>query len=246
MPLYPAAVKRLIPPGPHDPRISPRLAILHVDAGDTYDLHDYFATRSGGVESHFHIAKDGTVFQYRDTDHEADANSAANPFAVSIETQGLGSGEWTPQQLTAIKALLVWLAKTHNIPMRVANAWNGSGVGYHTLYMAEWAGGPRACPGPDRIRQFRDVLVPWFAAGTPTLTPEEDDMALSPEDKAWIDARLSAHSTHAQKWHEQRTLRSLAALLARKSDVTAAEIAAALPDALAADVAAELAKRLES
>jgi peptidoglycan hydrolase-like protein with peptidoglycan-binding domain len=36
--------------------------------------------------------------------------------------------------------------------------------------MQEWAGGPRACPGPDRIKQFNDVLVPWMAGGKPAAS----------------------------------------------------------------------------
>ena len=176
MAVYPAAVKRLIPPSTTDPRITPRVAILHVDAGgaDGEALARYFNGPSGGIESHFHIEYDGTVYQYRDTAYEADANWHANPFAVSIETQGKAEGEWTAAQLASIKALLLWLHATHGIPLTVPARWDGSGVGYHILHMDEWAGGPRACPGPDRIRQFHNQLVPWMTAGA-TLTPPEED-----------------------------------------------------------------------
>lgn len=164
MALYPAAVKRLIPPGSNDPRIKPRVAILHVDAGNNRDLHDFFRYRSGGIESHFQVAADGTVFQYRDTDFEADANHKANPFAVSIETQGLGEGEWTPQQLKSIMDLLVWLYHTHGIPLRKVRRWNGSGVGYHVQFGAPGAWTPvaKSCPGPKRITQFHTILMPWM------------------------------------------------------------------------------------
>ena len=172
MALYPAAVKRLIPPGFADPRITPRVAILHVDAGGATgeDLYRYFRDRSGGIESHFSIDYDGTVTQFRDTDWQADANMSANDFAVSIETQGKAAGEWTAQQLDAIKALLLWLSATHTIPLVKCPRWDGAGVGYHILFMSEWAGGPRACPGPDRIRQFNDVLVPWMGGGKPAAS----------------------------------------------------------------------------
>ena len=94
MAVCPFAVKRLIAPGSSDPRIEPRVAILHVDAGNASSLYDYFKNRSGGIESHFHIRKDGVIEQYRDTAFQADANLHANDFAVSIETQGFGEGEW--------------------------------------------------------------------------------------------------------------------------------------------------------
>ena len=109
MAVCPFAVKRLIAPGSSDPRIEPRVAILHVDAGNASSLYDYFKNRSGGIESHFHIRKDGVVEQYRDTNFQADANLHANDFAVSIETQGFGEGEWTPAQLASIKRLLLWV-----------------------------------------------------------------------------------------------------------------------------------------
>ena len=164
MAVCPFAVKRLIAPGDNDPRITPRVAILHVDAGNAYDLHDYFAYRSGGIESHFHVAKDGTIFQYRDTDYEADANYKANPFAVSIETQGLGHEEWTAKQLQSIKALLLWLKRTHNIPLQKCPAWDGSGVGYHIQFGSPgyWTNVVKGCPGPKRIAQFENVLVQWM------------------------------------------------------------------------------------
>lgn len=166
MPIYPAAVKRLIPHDPAmDPRITPRVAILHVDAGGATgaDLARYFSFGSRGIESHFTIDYDGTVTQFRDTAYQADANVSANNFAVSIETQGKADGSWTDAQLASIKALLTWLHETHDVPLVQCPTWNGSGVGYHILFMQEWAGGPRSCPGPKRVAQFADVIVPWMA-----------------------------------------------------------------------------------
>ena len=166
MALYPKAVKRLIPHNEaQDPHILPRVAILHVDAGGATgaDLARYFTSGSGGIESHFTIDYDGTVTQFRDTYWQADANMQANNFAISIETQGKADGSWTDAQLASIKALLLWLNTTHKIPLVKCPTWFGYGVGYHILFMQEWAGGPRSCPGPKRIRQFYDVLVPWMA-----------------------------------------------------------------------------------
>ena len=164
MALYPKALLKLIPPGPQDPRITARLAILHVAVSESDSLYDYFNGRSGGVESHFYIRYDGTVEQYRDTAYEADANMSANPFAISIETEGEGPGEWTDAQLASIKSLLEWIVANHDVTFEVPATWDGRGIGYHILFMDEWAGGPRSCPGPDRIKQFNAVLVPWFKA----------------------------------------------------------------------------------
>lgn len=177
MPVYPAAKRLLIPPGSNDPAIVPRVAILHVDAGNAESLHAYFRDRSGGIESHFHVRRDGTVEQYRDTGWQADANNLANDFAVSIETQGYGTGEWTPEQLDAIKALLTWLHQTHGIPLAPCSTWDGAGVGYHVMFGAPgpWTPVAKSCPGPARIEQFRKVLVPWMRAqSAPDLTRGRD------------------------------------------------------------------------
>lgn len=165
---YPAAKVLDIPAPSNDPVIVPRLAILHVDAGNAASLHDLFERNQNGsgIESHFFVRKDGVVEQYRSIYRQADANYHANDFAVSIETQGLGAGEWTPEQLRAIQALLLWLHAEAGIPLVKCSAWNGSGIGYHTQFGAPgpWTPVAKSCPGPDRIKQFDAVLVPWVNA----------------------------------------------------------------------------------
>lgn len=163
MALYPTARHRLIPPGPNDPKIKPRVLILHVDAGNAASLYHWFNGPSGGVESHFHIPKVGQVEQYRDTDYEADANTEANPFAISVETQGYEFGVWNDHQLAEIKALILWANRVHGIPLKVVDRWDGSGIGFHTQFPGRWDKRGASCPGPDRKRQFHEVIVPWLA-----------------------------------------------------------------------------------
>lgn len=189
MAVYPGARFRNIPPGVNDPTITPIGVILHVDAGNSGSLYDYFATKSGGIESHFFIRKDGGVEQYRDTRYEADANYKANSFFkngkrygfISVETQGLAAGEWTAEQLREIKELLLWAHQTHGIPLRRCPEWDEPGVGYHVMFGAPgpWTPVSKSCPGPDRVKQFNNVLVPWFAHATTPTEPEEDDMPLT-------------------------------------------------------------------
>jgi hypothetical protein len=170
--IYPRAVRRLIPPGANDPAITPRIAVLHVAVTNADSLHDFFATKSGGIESHFYVRLDGTVEQYRDIYRQADAQLDANDFAVSIETAGMGDGEWTPAQLAGIKALLSWLHTEAGIALEECDAWNGHGVGYHTMWGApsHWTPVAKTCPGPKRVRQFHDLLVPWMTeASKPTV-----------------------------------------------------------------------------
>lgn len=163
MAIYPHAKQLLIPPGPSDPRITARTLILHVDAGNAASLYRYFNGPSGGIESHFHIPKAARTEQYRDTAWQADANTDANGFAISVETQGLEYGEWNAHQIAEIKALILWAHRVHGIPLRVVTEWDGSGVGFHTLFPGRWDKRGASCPGPDRRRQFWSVIVPWMA-----------------------------------------------------------------------------------
>lgn len=212
MPLCPFATHRLIPPGSSDPRIEPRVAILHVDAGNAKSLYDYFANRSGGIESHFHVQVEGELEQYRDTSWQADANNLANDFAVSIETQGYGDGEWTDAQLATIKRLLRWLHEVHPaIRLAKVDRWDGAGIGYHVQFGAPgpWTPVAKSCPGPRRVDQFHDVIVPWLNAGA---TTEEDDMAQYTDELAAIKADTSkavtllerAATRDAKRWAEMR------------------------------------------
>jgi len=164
----PFATVRNIPPGANDPAIVPRLAILHVDAGNAESLFDFFNGPSGGVESHIFVKKTGEIEQYRSIYFQADANLDANDFAVSIETQGFGAGEWNAAQLASIKRLLKWLHTEAGIPLRKVQHWDGSGVGYHVMFGApsHWTPLAKTCPGPDRVAQFNAVIVPWLAAQT--------------------------------------------------------------------------------
>lgn len=196
MAFYPEATRKLITPGPNDPPIIVIGAILHVDGGNSSDLYDYFKNQSGGIESHFHIPSAGPVIQMRDTAFEADANLKANSFIdpagrrvgfMSIETQGYADGEWNQHQLDQIMKVLKWASETHNFPLRVCASSVSPGVGYHIMWGAPgpWTPVAKVCPGPKRVRQFENILVPWFnnhapsgAGGTPGKV---DDLANADE-----------------------------------------------------------------
>jgi hypothetical protein len=198
--LYKGASQKLITPGSNDPRIIPCGAILHSAGGQARSLYEYFAGPSGGIESHFHIAKDGYTEQYRDTWWEADANYQGNSFIrddlrrgfISIETQGTGTEDWTPEQIREIKALLLWASSGagHDFQLRRCPAWNEDGVGYHIMWGAPgpWTPYAKVCPGQPRIRQFDQILVPWMS------NPLEDGM--SAEDVAAVNA----HTDAAANW----------------------------------------------
>jgi hypothetical protein len=171
---YQKAVHLKLPVGDNDPGILPALAILHVAVTDILSLFSFFRFRSGGIESHFYIRKDGTVEQYRSVLREADANLGANSYmiggvshgAVSIETAGFGGGWWNKAQKQAIKELLLWLHNEHGIALKPVLTPNPSkqqgGVSYHTRFTS-WSPVAKSCPGPNRIKQYKTWLRPWMA-----------------------------------------------------------------------------------
>lgn len=214
---YPEAVKKLINPGPNDPPIIAVGAILHVASSESNSLFGYFNGRSDGIESHFYIRRDGTIEQYRDTHFEADANLKANSFIgqhgsrfgfVSIETQGMDEGEWTDAQLVSIKALLRWLSETHNFPLQRATNPRGPGVGYHTMFGAPgpWTPKAKTCPGPDRVRQFNNILEPWMrqenGEGIEVITDDDADKIAQAVMKL-VEPRLKAYTQDMKDYEKQ-------------------------------------------
>jgi hypothetical protein len=194
--IYPPARWREVSGQANDPPIRPIGVILHVDGDNSGSLFGYFNGKSGGVESHLFIRQDGGIEQYRDLDHEADANYLGNSWLdggvrvgfLSVETQGFAEGEWTAEQLAEIKAFLLWASARYNFPLRVAPTYRSPGVGYHVMFGAglgtrSWSNARgKVCPGPDRIRQFHDVIVPWMADPQPP-TEGDDIMAGLTEDQ---------------------------------------------------------------
>lgn len=193
---FPGATYREVGGLDRDKPITPVGVILHVAVSEAPSLFNYFNGPSGGIESHFYIRRDGTTEQYRDTGREADANLKANSFYqggkwygfLSVETQGMGPGEWTPQQLDEIKRLILWAHSVHGVPLRVCPDPYSGGVGYHTMFGAPgpWTPVSKDCPGPDRIRQFKDVLVPWLTNPGNPQTKEWWEMPIPPEELAKI------------------------------------------------------------
>lgn len=212
---YPEARKQIINPGPNDPPIEVIGAILHVDAGNSSSLFEYFKNDSNGIESHFHVPKAGPIQQYRDTHFEADANLKANSFTtprgrygfVSIETQGLAAGEWNDHQLDQLKRLLTWLSETHDFPLEKCEGPFSPGVGYHTLFGAPgpWTPAAKTCPGPDRVRQFNNLLVPWMASTTGglDLITDDDVDRIAKAVLLMVEPRLKAYAADVKKFERQ-------------------------------------------
>ena len=186
MAIFPKAKYRPVSGLEKDPPIKAIGVILHVTGDTAGSPYNYFNGPSGGIESHFFISTEGEVEQYRDTDREADANYHGNSFIrngdrlgfLSIETEGEAPGFWNNLQLTRIKELLLWLNKAEGIPLVECPAWDKPGIGYHIMWGSpgEWTPKAKSCPGPNRIKQFKEVIVPWLKSNP---TGNEDDVELT-------------------------------------------------------------------
>lgn len=164
---HPDAERNEIRPGQSDPAIIPVGVIYHVAVSEARSIKSIFLNRNG-IESHFYVRRDGTFEQYRDTGREADANFKANSFIrngkrygyISIETQGMGPGEWTVDQISTLVYLTLDLAHEHSFPVTKAFGPYSGGVGYHSQYQGIWTPSAKSCPGYDRIKQFNNEVLP--------------------------------------------------------------------------------------
>jgi len=175
------------------------LVILHTMVGSLNGTDGYFRGDGyGGAESHFGVGHDGTVYQWQDTNHRAEANGAANARAISIETADMGTGfakwntndgnavpAWTDAQREAIARIVAWSCTTHDIPCSLIPDSKATrrGIGFHRQGVPGYAvaGGElwssargKVCPGPKRIAQIPGIITRANALlGTPhsVVTP---------------------------------------------------------------------------
>ena len=193
MAIYPGGRYRPVVGESKDPPIIPVGVILHVAASNADSLFGFFNGPSGGIESHFQIplTSRAPVEQYRDTNREADANYKGNSWIgsdgkrygfLSVETAGLGDGEWTAHQLSEILKLIRWAAREHGFPLRKAPGYRSPGLGYHVMFGSgegtnSWSNARgKVCPGAKRIRQFENIILPALTQITPPPPPTKDDL----------------------------------------------------------------------
>ena len=156
------------------------IVCLHTMVGSLAGTDTYFHQDGyGGTESHFGVGHDGTVYQWQDTNRQADANLDGNDRVISIETADRGPGfsdwsgsnvpAWLPAQLEAIAQIVAWACKTYDIPCALIpdSGKSRRGVGYHRQGIDPWrcstcerwsASNGKVCPGDRRIAQIPQVI----------------------------------------------------------------------------------------
>ena len=222
MSLCPFATRKLLPESHTQPAIAPRVAILHSAAGRG-SLYGWFLN-SSNLESHFWVSETGEIEQYMDTQVRADANLKANAFAVSIETESSpqATERWTPAQAAAIVRLLDWLCTEHPaIKRQQCPAWDGSGIGWHIMFgtPGPWTPVAKSCPGPARIAQARNEIIPAVVAGSTQPPPPKGwlDMLNDQEQRDLYDAVMRLDKFLGHSGEEGRQV--LAEIDRRTSDL---------------------------
>lgn len=196
---YPKATKKPLPQNSTQPKITPISVVYHTAVSTGSSLYNFFNGRSQGVESHFYVTTSGKVEQYMSTDRRADCQLDGNKYAISIETQDNGASNpndiipWTPAQLSALVDLTVWLCRTHGIPARKCERYNGPGLGYHSLFTGRpgW-NQHHACPAKNRIAQFPTIVSRVSAALEHGSTPANTEEDLTPAQAKQLTDALAA------------------------------------------------------
>lgn len=159
------------------------------------------------LESHIAVRKDGLRVQLVDYRQRAEANYHANrrpdgTGALSAETDSSvdATEPWTDDQVASLIEWAVARCREFGIPARLCTSPSDPGIGWHIMWGSpgEWTPVSKSCPGPARIEQVKNVIVPAVArilAGgtanptTPTApvtepeSPQEDDMSQAQYDE---------------------------------------------------------------
>jgi len=105
--------------------------------------------------AHFGVDKDGTIWQFVDTDHMAYAQGPGNAKWISVENVGYSGKELTEEQLLSLGNLLYWLNEIKTVPLMLASSSASSGVAYHSIDPS-W--GHPLCPGDPIKAQLQRIV----------------------------------------------------------------------------------------
>jgi hypothetical protein len=167
-----------------------------------------------GTESHFGIGGiwgpdkdkgyDGRVEQFQDTDYTADANYKGSWHVISIECADNAPKlpsqivALTPKQVDSVVNLIVELCRLYDIPpvlipdtkpTRRGLAYHFQGAPANLVPGGElWTAAGHECPGPVRIKQFKEVIIPRVRAALRPIKPQVVETDMQWNDKIKLTA----------------------------------------------------------
>lgn len=185
--------------------MTPTAVIDHSDAGYVQSLQGWWLNpQSGPLSCHFHIAWDGTIEQYADTNRRAIANVEANAYGISIEFSNspayrdnqvsFDQDVYSPAQIASAIRLHNWLAETHPTIPRQLCTDGVHGFGWHDKF-PRWTTTGHVCPGSRRVSQLQAEIYPATFAPTAEdddMTPDQITQATDTNDQAHKAALQSA------------------------------------------------------
>lgn len=203
-----------------EPRIVPRILVYHTMVGYLRSTEDMFR-QSGytGTESTWGVggpwdgaALDGVAWQWQGVLWQADAQFEANAWANSIETSDGGiwkpaTPEWSDKQVQKLIDIGAWWCKNTGNPPEIAKSYDGRGLGYHQLFR-QWNQDSHNCPGPKRVAQFRDLIVPGIQKALddppgPPPPPPNTAPAFPLSSGDWFGPGGTLHQHGLDKWQRQ-------------------------------------------
>ena len=177
----------VLPEAVTQPYISPRVAILHTNAGPRKtkweSLISYWRRADVTGEAHFQVHGvngDAAIVQAIPLNRRADCNAKANRWsfngrsygAISFETEDRGyptlpTTPWSLGQLDAMSGALTSICVVYGMSCTEPATWSSSGIGFHSRFQ-EWSiYKGKTCPGAARIAQMafiRDKVASNLAA----------------------------------------------------------------------------------
>lgn len=190
--------------------------ILHIAVTEASSLHGWFSNPKAYASSHFYVRRDGTIEQYLGAEYISWANGAGNYRAITVETQGMGTGKWTSQQVEALARICAFAKSKFGVTMALMpnSKPSSKGVGYHRLGCDPWrvAGGEswskaygKICPGGERIPQIPGIVA--LAGGGIDVVPVVDKKPIKkPKPTA---GTKNKHLSKAQVKNVQKALQSM-------------------------------------
>jgi hypothetical protein len=176
------------PGAPCSGTLRPIAVCLHHQAGSGNPLPVYQSRR---VSAHFWIPKNGQPVQHVDTGVQAWHGVAHNGYSIGVETEGCGAPPHaeplTENQLNQFAALMRWANATHGIPLVLSESVTQAGLNYHRCQ-----GGPATgCPCDVRKNARAEILRRAGSSASAPAPPQEDDLPLNNDDKAWISKAIN-------------------------------------------------------
>lgn len=193
--------------------------VLHVAVSESDTLAGWFNNPRAAASSHFYVRRGGVIEQYIPIDKISWAGVRSDQRAISIETQGMGHGEWTVAQLEAMAEIIAFCRiKYSAIPVRLMTSSKRSekGIGYHRLGVPGtraqkalgrsltggelWSGAVgKICPGFDRIKQM-PKLVSLVAGGA--VAPKPSNPATSSKKDGYgVDVKQVQRQLHGAGYY---------------------------------------------